>query len=224
MLSQRVVAASIGALVVLGGCNQAVVYEAGSLTPTASGDCARPEISSAIVSILNRKVGLPDGPLASISGTQLSTIENGAIDMNGPTLTCRGYLQSSNGQIGPGKVAVRFSYGSRSAPEDAKWLSEDDERRAEVAFRSPVRYDPHGPTAPQQSSKPPKWILRSTVNGLSDYLDVDNIRRNGSVVSIWHLQNFSTPLGESGDSNPVCIRRASSRGTGQNSITLDPRS
>jgi len=27
---------------------------------------------------------------------------------------------------------------------------------------------------------------------------VDNIRRNGSVVSIWHLQNFSTPLGESG--------------------------
>lgn len=186
----------IGACALLGCGQSASVYEAGSFTPVARDRCKRPEINTAIVTMLNTKVGLTDGPPASISGTELATTENGAID--GPTLTCRGYLQTSSGQIGPGKVAVRFSYANQSVPEDAKWLSEEDERRAEVAFRNPLRYNRQGTTSPSPSNKPPKWILRSTVNNLSNYLDMDNIKRNGNIVSIWHLQNSSTSLGEPG--------------------------
>jgi hypothetical protein len=191
------IAVWVGASALLGGWTQSArIYERGSFTPIARDACARPDTSTFIVTTLNTKVGLPDGPPATISATQLATTENGAID--GPTLTCRGYLQTPNGQIGPGKVAVRFSYANQSVPEDAKWLSEEDERRAEIAFRNPARYDRRGATSPNPSNKPPKWILRSTVNNLSNYLDVDNIKRNGNIVSIWHLQNSSTVLGVPG--------------------------
>lgn len=185
----------IGASALLGCSQSASVYEAGSFAPVARDECKRPEITTAIVTMLNTKVGLPDGPPASISGTQLATTENGAID--GPTLTCRGYLQAANGQMGPGKVAIRFNSGSPPTPEDATWLSKDDERRATVAFRNPVRYERNRAIS-YTSAKPPKWIRRSTVNGLSDYLDTDNIKRNGNIVSIWHFQNSSKLLGEPG--------------------------
>ena len=196
MCTRLAIAVWAGASAVLGGCTPSAIYEPGSFTPIARDACARPETSTFIVARLNTKVGLPDGPPATISATQLATTENGAID--GPTLTCRGYLQTTNGQIGPGKVAVRLSSANYSVPEDAKWLSEEDERRGEVAFRNPVRYDRHGATSSNPSNKPPKWILKSTYNNLSDYLDVDNIKRNGNIVSIWHLQNSSTLLGVPG--------------------------
>jgi hypothetical protein len=188
----RHIAAVWTAVLVLGGCNQNVVHEAGSLTPAVRDACARPEMSAAIVSLLNAKVGTPEGPPTLVSGTQMITTENGTID--GPTLTCRGYLQTPKGQIGPGNVAVRVGYGSPSVAEDAKWLSEEDERRAERALRNPVRYD--FSSAPKASvNRPPKWVLRSTDNGLSNYVDMDNISRNKNVVTIWHLQNSTTPLG-----------------------------
>ncbi len=190
------------------GCApQGYAYEVGSFVPHAKDACARPETSQTIVRFLNAKVGQPDGPVAPVISIQLITTENGAID--GPTLTCRGVLQTASGVIGPGVVVVRYRYDNRDLPADVNWETDADRHRADVAFRNPVPYVPSSRSNPANhvaanaNRKQPKWIKTSQINNLTNYIDVDNIDRNGNFVTIWHLQDFNNPAGP--DGKPIAV-------------------
>lgn len=106
-----------------------------TLTPT--DDCQRPEAQRGLISALNGRASQSGGPSDSITSAEgLTTIPNGAID--GPTLTCRGTLQTAGGPIGPGVVVLKLAdNGSRSAivVKDATWEADADRERREAQER-----------------------------------------------------------------------------------------
>jgi hypothetical protein len=110
---------------------------AAAFAATPNDDCQRAETQRGIVSALNGRVGQVGGPSASVaSAERLVTVPNGAID--GPTLTCRGWMRTASGIIGPGVVVVRLADSSSSntiAVKDALWETDADRERREALER-----------------------------------------------------------------------------------------
>ncbi len=108
-----------------------------AFTVTPSDDCQRPEIERSIVNSLNSKIGRLGGPSAQVtSAAGLVTTPNGAID--GPSLTCRGKMQTAGGMVGPGTVQIRLADDSTSkafAVKDASWEADINRDRREAAMR-----------------------------------------------------------------------------------------
>lgn len=104
---------------------------------TSNDDCQRPETQLSTVNFLNRKIGQPSGPaLQVVSAANLTTIPNEAID--GPTLTCRGVLQTAGGSVGPGTLRLRLSDNSTAkvmTVTDALWETDSDRDRREAMTR-----------------------------------------------------------------------------------------
>jgi hypothetical protein len=110
---------------------------AAAFTLASNDDCQRPATERSLVNALNGKIGQPGGPPASvISASGLVTIENGAID--GPTLTCRGTMQTTTGTTGPGVVRLRLTDDSTAKTitvKDVSWESDGDRDRKEALER-----------------------------------------------------------------------------------------
>jgi hypothetical protein len=106
---------------------------AAAFTATSNDDCQRAETQQGVVSALNGRVGQVGGPSAPVaSAERLVTVPNGAID--GPTLTCRGWMRTASGIIGPGVVVVRLADSSSSnatSVKDAVWETDADRERRE---------------------------------------------------------------------------------------------
>jgi hypothetical protein len=110
---------------------------AAAFTLSPNDDCRRREIEQSIVNFLNGKVGQPGGPPALVlSATGFVTIPNEVI--HGPTLTCRGILQTTGGPIGPGAVQLRLTDNGTAnvfTALDAAWETDADRAQKEAAAR-----------------------------------------------------------------------------------------
>jgi hypothetical protein len=110
---------------------------AAAFTLSSNDDCRRSATERSLVNALNGKIGSPGGPSAPVtSASGLATIENGAID--GPTLTCRGTMQTTAGTIGPGIVRLRLADDSTAKTilvKDASWETDADHDRREAGMR-----------------------------------------------------------------------------------------
>jgi hypothetical protein len=108
-----------------------------AFTATSNDDCQRLETQRSTVNLLNQKIGQPSGPATQVTAAVgLTTIPNGAID--GPTLTCRGALQTATGTIGPGVLELRLA--DTSTPQsitvrDALWETDTDRDRRVAGMR-----------------------------------------------------------------------------------------
>jgi hypothetical protein len=112
------------------------VYDVGSNVPHLRDVCKRPETSQAIIAFLNDKIGLKGGPPEKIIATRLETVQNMYGEIRGPTLTCSGTLQTAHGDIGPGKVMVRYPGPRNAPPRGAEWQTDADREAAEADQRN----------------------------------------------------------------------------------------
>jgi hypothetical protein len=121
---------------------------AAAFTASPNDDCKRTDVMQGIVTVLNGKIGKPDGPPAQvISASPFTAAVEASVPGTtsgwmGGVLSCRGILQTAAGPIGPGIVQVRGdttpnNNGTIAAFSvlDAKWETDADRDRREALAR-----------------------------------------------------------------------------------------
>ncbi len=213
------------------------IYDTGSFVPHAKDPCVRPETIQSIIDFLNAKVGKPDGPLARIiSASGFTTIQNESI--HGPTLTCHGILETTEGRSDPGAVKLLLTDDSRGdvfTAKDATWESDSDRDRKKATFltrqaaamQAQNRTNFHGDIA-SWTGIPPLPLSASPSQSPEASVHCTVADAAGHMVSIWATKQDCTDwinkdqvLGKSGPT-PMqiynyrleqCAQRIGERGT-----------